>query len=73
LLAVAVVLVEIIPHLMVVLVVVEPVIILVVDLMDTQGQDLEVVEDTLREVTVVLVDVLLSIQPQQKVLQLDMI
>ena len=39
------VLVEIIPHLMVVLVVVEPVIIILVDLMDTQGQDLEEVED----------------------------
>ena len=40
------------------------------DKMDLQEQDLEVVEETLRVVTVVLVDVLLSIQPQQKVLNL---
>ena len=44
-----------------------------VDNLELMEQDLEVVEDTLRVVTVAMVDVLLSIQPQQKVLQLDMI
>ena len=73
LLVVAVVLVEITPHLMVVLVVVDTAGIIARDKMELMEQDLEVVEDTLRVVTVAMVDVLLSIQPQQKVLQLDMI